>query len=84
MFKFTKVVIGRLAGPYFNMDNAMTTAVIIITVVAWVLLSALFLIAACVLSARLRSARVTPDDPTKSVWARQEGEVPTTPVSTMR
>lgn len=62
----------------------MTTVVIIITVVAWVLLSALFLIAACVLSARLRNVRITSDDPTKNVWARQEGEVPTTPVSPMR
>lgn len=62
----------------------MTTVVIIITVAAWVLFSALFLVAACVLSARLRNARVTPDDPTKNVWARQEGEIPTTPVSSMR
>jgi hypothetical protein len=62
----------------------MTTAVIIITVVVWVLISALFLIAACVLSARLRGARVTHEDPTKSRWARQDGEVPTTPVSSLR
>jgi hypothetical protein len=61
----------------------MTTAVIIIIVVAWVLLSSLFLIAACVLSSRLRSARITSEDPTKNIWAQGEGEVPTAPVNSL-
>ncbi len=56
----------------------MTTAVIVITVVLWVLISAMFLIAACVLSARLWSVRITEKHHSKKSWARQDGEAPTT------
>jgi hypothetical protein len=59
----------------------MTAVVVVITVVAWVLISSLFLIAACVLSARLWGVRVTEKHASKSSRARQDGEVPTTPVS---
>ena len=57
----------------------MTTAVIIITVVIWILLCAVFVTASCVLSARLQTS--SQQESNGSRWARTEGEIPTTPLT---
>jgi hypothetical protein len=62
----------------------MTTTIIVISVTAWILLSAFILTAACALSARLRQANLAGDELSSNAWAPGEGEIPTTPVGSLR
>jgi hypothetical protein len=61
----------------------MTIIIIALSVIAWVLLSAFFLIAACALSARLRQVNLAGDEQSASSWIPSEGEIPTRPVGSM-
>ena len=58
----------------------MTTTIIVLSVTAWILLSAFFLTMACILSARLQQTGIAGDQQSAGVWTPGEGEIPTQPV----
>jgi len=62
----------------------MTITIIVLSVTAWILLSAFFVTAACVLSARLRQANLIGDEQSSNLWMPGEGELPTRPVGELR
>jgi len=59
----------------------MTTAVIITTIVGWILLCAVFITASCVLSARLHQSSSITEDNNGMRWTGNDGEIPTPPLT---